>query len=84
MQFIENAIASLHASWYVMTFFTVIPMVMTVPRTLSFVYLVVYAISGGCVVMYGIPGQQSDRPTRLQSEMDDKTRIFRAIRLQDP
>jgi hypothetical protein len=55
IQFIENTIASLHASWYTMLFFTVLPMVVSVPRQLSLVYLAVYAISGACVVQFGLP-----------------------------
>jgi len=55
IQFIENTVASLHASWYTMLFFTVLPMVLSVPRHLSLVYLAVYAISGACVVQFGLP-----------------------------
>ncbi len=85
MQFIEDTLASLHASWYVMAFFTVLPMVVSVPRQLTFVFLLMYAIASACLVLYGIPEQpQTSSVTRLQSEFDDKTRIFRAIRLQSP
>jgi hypothetical protein len=38
-----------------MLFFTVLPMVVSVPRQLSLVYLAVYAISGACVVQFGLP-----------------------------
>ncbi len=82
MQFIEDAYASLHTSWYAMTFLTVLPIVLTVPRELAFVYLIAYSVSGACVVLYGVP--ERPRGRILQSEFDDRTRIFKAIKLQDP
>lgn len=84
MQFIEDTLASLHTSWYVMTFFTVLPIAVTIPRQLTFLFLLVYAISSVCLVVYGVPERsRSSLAARLQSEFDDKTRIFRTIRLQD-
>ena len=81
MQFIEDMLASLHASWYTMTFLTVLPIVVTVPRELSFVYLIAYSVSGACVVLYGIPERPRSRV--LSAEFDDRMRIFKAIKLQD-
>jgi hypothetical protein len=86
MQFIDNAIASLHASWYAMAFFTVFPMVVAVDRQLSFVYLVVYAMTGSWLVMYGLP----ERPmggtssSTLESRFDDGMHLFKAIKLRGP
>ena len=83
MDFIEDVLRSLHASWYTMAFFTVLPMILSVPRQLSFVYLVVYAVSSACVILYGIPEPpRRSTATALQSEFDEKTHIFRAIKLQ--
>ena len=82
MQFIEDMLASLHTLWYAMTFLTVLPMVVTVFRELSFVYLIAYSVSGACVVLYGIPERPRSRV--LQAEFDDRMRIFKAIKLQDP
>lgn len=80
MQFIENALASLHATWYTMLFFTVLPMVLSVPRQLSLVYLIAYAIASACVIQFGIPERNGAAAGKnnslLQSKMDEKTRIF--------
>jgi hypothetical protein len=84
MQFIECALASLHLSWYAMLGFTVLPLVLSIPRQLSFVYLVVYAISGACVVLYGAhPPSPPPSALTLNSKLDEKTRIFQAIKLQE-
>lgn len=84
IQFIENALASLHVSWYIMLFLTVVPVVLSIPRQLSLMYLLVYAISGACVIVYGIPEPQKKEESGnfLLSKMDDKTRIFQAIKLR--
>lgn len=82
MQFIDNAMASLHASWYTMAFFTVLPMVVTVDRQLSFAYLVLYTIVGSWLVMYGLPERPMSTP--LESKFDDGIHIFKAIKLRDP
>ncbi len=77
MQFIEKALASLHATWYTMLFFTVLPMVLSVPRQLSLVYLIAYAIASACVIQFGIPERNGAAgKNSLQSKMDEKTRIF--------
>ena len=86
MDFIENTLKSLHTSWYAMDLFTVIPMIQSIPRQLSFVYLVAYALSGACVVLYAIPTERPrcdrvDLKSRMM--MDEKTHIFRAIKLQE-
>ena len=84
MEFIEDAFASaasLHTSFYAMAFLTVLPMVLTVPREMAFVYLIAYSVSGACVVLYGIPERPRSRV--LSAEFDDRMRIFRAIKLQD-
>ena len=80
MQFIDGAMASLHASWYAMAFFTVLPMVVTVDRQLSFLYLVMYAMVGVWLVMYGL----CERPkgNTMRSKFDDRTHIFREIKLR--
>jgi hypothetical protein len=57
-------------------------MVVTVSRELSFVYLIAYTVSGACVVLYGIPERPRSRV--LSAEFDDRMRIFKAIKLQDP
>ena len=85
MEFIYNAIASLHASWYTMAFFTVLPMVVAVNRQLSLAYLVVYAMTGAWLVMCGLP---EERPVRsetslLASKFDDRMLLFKAIKLRD-
>ena len=79
MQFIDGIMASLHASWYAMAFFTVLPMVVTVDRQLSFMYLVVYAMVGLWLVLYGL----CERPkgATLVSKFDDRTHIFKEIKL---
>ena len=86
MDFIEDVFKTLHACWYIMVFFTVLPMIISIPRQLSFVYLIAYAISGACVIMYGVPEPPPRRRApRMTSEFDEKTHIFRAIKLQqDP
>lgn len=81
MQFIENIILSLHASWYFMFLFTIIPMVVQIPRSASCMYLVAYAISAVWVVHCSI--FERPRTVALASRMDDRTRIFRGIGLQD-
>lgn len=89
IQFIENALASLHSSWYVMFVFTVIPILVSIPRHLSLVYIVLYAFSGAFFVLYGIPevpqrGTQgnNNNSSLLQSKMDEKMSLFHAIKLQ--
>jgi hypothetical protein len=85
MDFIEDAIKSLHASWYAMVLFTVLPMIVSISRQLSLIYLITYAISSACVIMYGIPESPRRSASQLASEFDEKTHIFRAIKLQqDP
>jgi len=88
MDFIEDVFKTLHACWYIMVFFTVLPMIVSIPRQLSFVYLIAYAISGACVIMYGVPEPPPlprRRALRMASEFDEKTHIFRSIKLQqDP
>jgi hypothetical protein len=86
MQFIEGALASLHVSWYAMLGFTILPLVLSISRQLSFVYLVAYAISGACVVLYGTHFPSPPSPPfaqTLQSKLDEKARIFQAIKLQE-
>jgi hypothetical protein len=81
MQFIENIISSLHASWYFMFLFTIIPMVVQIPRSASCIYLVAYAISAVWVVHCSI--FERPRTVSLGARMDDRMRIFRGIGLQD-
>ena len=88
MQFITDAINTLHVSWYGMVFFTVLPMAVTIHRSFSLIYLILYALSGAWVVLKGItpaePSQQYRVIKPLQSRVDEKTRLFRSIKLQDP
>jgi hypothetical protein len=83
MQFIYNAIASLHASWYTMAFFTVLPMVVAVNRQLSIAYLVVYTMTAAWLVMCGLP-EERRRSETLAAKFDDRMQLFKAIKLRDP
>jgi hypothetical protein len=85
MEFIYNTIASLHASWYTMAFFTVLPMVVAVNRQLSLAYLVVYAMTGAWLVMCGLPERRvRSEPCQLASKFDDdRVLLFKAIKLRD-
>jgi hypothetical protein len=85
MQFIYNAIASLHASWYTMAFFTVLPMVVAVNRQLSIAYLVVYTMTAAWLVMCGLPEEEERRRSEtLAAKFDDRMQLFKAIKLRDP
>jgi hypothetical protein len=85
MQFIYNAIASLHASWYTMAFFTVLPMVVAVNRQLSVAYLVVYTMTAAWLVMCGLPEvEERRRSETLAAKFDDRMQLFKAIKLRDP
>ena len=83
MEFIYNAIASLHASWYTMAFFTVLPMVVAVNRQLSIAYLVVYTMTAAWLVMCGLP-EERRRSETLAAKFDDRMQLFKAIKLRDP
>jgi hypothetical protein len=82
MEFIYNAIASLHASWYTMAFFTVLPMVVAVNRQLSIAYLVVYTMTAAWLVMCGLP-EERRRSETLAAKFDDRMQLFKAIKLRD-
>ena len=85
MQFIYNAIASLHASWYTMAFFTVLPMVVAVNRQLSIAYLVVYTMTAAWLVMCGLPEEEERRRGEtLAAKFDDRMQLFKAIKLRNP
>jgi hypothetical protein len=81
MEFVEEALSSLHSSFYTMLFLTIVPMVVSIPRLLTFLFLLTYSFSGAWVVYCAIP----EKPAKsLGARMDDRATLFRHLKLQDP
>jgi hypothetical protein len=82
MQFVEEALSSLHPSFYTMLFFTIIPMVISIPRVWTFAFLLAYSFSGAWVVYCAIP-ERPAKKSLVGARMDDRMGLFRHLKLQD-
>ena len=81
MDFVETILSSLPISWYVMVVLTIAPMVVSIPRVLTLVYLICYAVAGVWLVYCGIPEKQTKK---MGAKMDDRLLMFTRLKLQDP
>jgi hypothetical protein len=84
MEFTENILSSLPASFYFMVALTIVPMAVQIPRLFTLVYLVVYALAGAWLVFSGIPERQAKNSKNVGAKMDDRLSLFARIKLQDP
>lgn len=87
---------ALHVSWVATVCLTVLPMVVHVPRSYAFLYLIVYGMANAWVVMCAVGFAKNpffqdllmqQKPDaviipNLLSKMDEKVYIFRKIKLQ--